>query len=296
MMTKKNTLWYLRQQKTVKGPFPSAIIINHIVLGRLSLQDEVSTDKVNWQRIIAIPELHPDSDSADKTQQLRRQLDERTGTDRRDSQQDSPHAATRGEERRAYESAEVIRRRQFHGLLMKKFKQDQPSLVWPLALIFSTLMLIALLAIFFPKLLPVPLPNCSNPPAQLVNWNNCLKPDIDLSNLDLTAAQFRNSQMKNAKMMNTTLMSADLAYADLAGSDMSYSDLRKATLIGANLEQADLAYANLRQADLAYTDLSQANLGGSALEGARLDHAIWIDGRQCAEGSIGRCIFVQTQQ
>lgn len=178
---------------------------------------------------------------------------------------------------------------------MQKFKHSQPSLVWPLTLIFSILMLIVLLAIFFPKLLPVPLPNCSSPPEQSVNWNNCLKPKVDLSHLDLTAAQLRNSQMKQAKMMNTTLISADIAYADLSGSNMSYSDLQKATLLGANLKQADLSYANLKSADLAYADLSQANLGHTVLEEARFDHAIWIDGRQCATGSIGHCIFIEPE-
>lgn len=293
-MKKKNALWYIKKQNTVKGPFPSAIIINHLTLGRLTLQDEVSKDKSQWQRIIALPELHPSSDETEKKQKQKRQLDERTGLDRRQNeQQPSAYAQQRGQDRRASESAEVIRRRQFHGLLMQKFKHTQPSLVWPLALIFSTLTLLALLAVFFPKLLPVPLPNCSSPPAQSVNWNNCLKPNIDLSNLDLTAAELRNSQMKNANMMNTTLASADIAYADLRNSNMSYSDLHNATLLGANLKQADLSYANLKSADLAYADLSKANLGSSVLDGARLDHAIWVDGRQCAENSIGRCIFTQ---
>jgi hypothetical protein len=35
--------------------------------------------------------------------------------------------------------------------------------------------------------------------------------------------------------------------------------------------------------------LSEAVLGGAELQDARLDQAIWIDGRTCANGSIGTC-------
>ncbi len=38
-----------------------------------------------------------------------------------------------------------------------------------------------------------------------------------------------------------------------------------------------------------YCNLTRANLGGADLSGADLAWAIWIDGRQCAEGSIGEC-------
>jgi uncharacterized membrane protein (DUF485 family) len=107
---------------------------------------------LHWQRIIALPELHPGTENEAEIQQLKRQLDERTGYDRRQQEPASTRQSEkRSTERRAFESPEVIRRRQFHALLMQKFKHSQPSLVWPLTLIFSILMLIVLLAIFFPN-------------------------------------------------------------------------------------------------------------------------------------------------
>ena len=59
--------------------------------------------------------------------------------------------------------------------------------------------------------------------------------------------------------------------------------------MGAGLRNADLSYANLRGADLGYADLRGANLGAADLSGAKLDNAIWIDGNECAAGSVGEC-------
>jgi len=58
---------------------------------------------------------------------------------------------------------------------------------------------------------------------------------------------------------------------------------------GTMLRNTDLSYADLSGADLRYANLTGANLGGTILIGARLDHAIWPDGRECAEGSVGNC-------
>ncbi len=292
-MKNKNTLWYIRERGHILGPFPKSVINNHIVIGRLSMQDEVSTDKSIWHRIIDIPELHPGPMSHEETEKRKRLLDERTGLERRQTTTASMEKGVdRSKERRAVESSEEIQRRKFHRVLMQKFRQRHPSLFGPLFVILSMLTLLALLAIFFPTILPVPLPNCSTPAGQGVNWDNCLKPNIILTNEDLSYSRLRNSQMKSANFMNATLNNVDLSYADLQLSNFSYADLQYALLIGVNLRQADLSYADLSHADLSYADLSGANLGGAVLNTTRFDHAIWYNGQRCAAPSVGHCVFV----
>jgi uncharacterized protein YjbI with pentapeptide repeats len=64
-------------------------------------------------------------------------------------------------------------------------------------------------------------------------------------------------------------------------------------LVGVGLRNADLSYANLSGADLSYADLRGANLGAADLTGVKLDNAIWIDGNECAAGSVGECKAAQ---
>jgi len=45
----------------------------------------------------------------------------------------------------------------------------------------------------------------------------------------------------------------------------------------------------LRESNLSNADLTGAKLKTAKLEGARLDHTIWLDGRVCAIGSVGKC-------
>ena len=292
MMKKKNTLWYLRDKGLVSGPFPNSIIINHLVLGRLCMQDEVSSDKHNWHRIIDFEELHPQLDNNKNKEKLKRRLDERTGFDRREIQAASAeNGQVRKQERRLAEPDNLIQSRQSRSLLMKKFRAKKPTFTGPLTLIFSILVVITILAVLFPTLLPVPLPNCSEPAAKGVNWSNCLKPNLDASHQDLSTSQMRNSQLTNSNFMNATLENVDFAYSDLSLSNFSYANLRSTVLIGTNFKGSDLSNSDLTDADLSYADLNNANLGGSILDNARFDHAIWVNGQKCAEGSIGQCIF-----
>jgi hypothetical protein len=107
----------------------------------------------------------------------------------------------------------------------------------------------------------------------LINWTGC----------DRSAAQLANSY----------LGSAQLSKADLSSADLSMSYLSAANLTGANLQGADLRGAVMQAVFLRDADLSQANLDGAVLSGtflgADFSGATWIDGRRCAEGSVGEC-------
>lgn len=288
-MTNKHGQWYIRKQGEIIGPFNGSVIINHLIIGRLDMQDEVSADKQHWLPLAKQPALHPETSEDDKA---KRYLDERTGLDRRKQQKSvSPEAKKRRKERRATEPEIEQERRALRRHLMQKYRQRREHMFWPLLATFAMLLGLTILAVLFPTTIPMPLPNCGAPAAPGVNWNNCLKSQADLSNLDMTAAEMRNSQLGSAKMMNTVLADADIAYANLRHANLSYSNLRGASLFGSNLSEADLSYADLTGADLAYADLSNAKLGDSKLSGVRLDHAIWVDGRLCAQGSVGECLL-----
>jgi hypothetical protein len=280
--------WYIRRQGEISGPFNASVISKHLQLGRLSMDDEVSADAQHWLPLAKQTALHPAREDVDK---VRRYLDERTGLDRRHQQKSPPREARkRRGDRRSPEPEETMSRRALRRYLMEQFRHRREKMFWPLLTTFVLLLALIILATLFPTTIPVPLPNCSAPPAPGVNWNNCLKPDLSLRGADLSGASFRNSQLSHADLMNAILTETDMAYANLYQANLSYSNLSHTSLFGSNLTEADLSYADLRNADLAYADLSNAKLGGAELEGARLDKAIWIDGRECAEGSVGECL------
>lgn len=281
--------WYLRRNGEISGPFNASVITKHLQIGRLSMEDEVSADSEHWLPLAKQPALHPSRDDTDKA---RRYLDERTGLDRRNKRKAPPREARkRRGDRRSPEAEETQSHRALRRYLMQQFRQRKEKMFWPLLMTFVLLLALTMMATLYPTKIPVPMPNCSAPAAPGVNWNNCLKPDLSLNGSDLSNASFRNSQMVRADLMNTLLSNADLAYVNLHQANLSYSNLSQASLFGSKLTEADLAYADLSGADLAYADLSNAKLGGAELRGARLDKAIWIDGRECAQGSVGECLL-----
>lgn len=288
-MTNMHRQWYIRSQEEISGPFNGSVITNHLIIGRLSLDDEVSVDKQNWLPLAQQTALHPDTNDTDKAKRF---LDERTGLDRRKMQKTvPPEAKKRRSERRAGEPEAEQERRALRRQLMQKYRQRRERMFWPLLATAVFLLVLTVMAVLYPTTIPTPLPNCGAPAAPGVNWNNCLKSQVNLSHIDMTGAEIRNSQLESAQMMNMLLIDTDIAYANLRHANLSYSNLRGASLFGSNLSEADLSYTDLTDADLAYADLSNAKMGGSELSGARLDHAIWIDGRLCAQGSTGECLF-----
>jgi len=71
-------------------------------------------------------------------------------------------------------------------------------------------------------------------------------------------------------------LKCDLYMAPLSGIDLSYVDFTGSNLIAASFQKATLYGAIL----------DDANISAANFEGA-----LWIDGRICQKGSIGRCIF-----
>jgi len=291
-MKKNPTLWYIRSDGIVSGPFTASVIRNNLLLGRLDPQkDKASTDQLDWHLIYTQAQLHSDY-NVEAAMKSKRNLDERNGFDRRhpmSTEQVTPQ--NRVTDRRNHEAEHDIQRRQFRTLLMQKFRQRKERILWPIIAVFLILSTLLILAIYYAKPFPSPHANCKLAPDTGVDWRNCLKPQMDLRNSKLNNAHLRNSQLVGSNLMNANLSGSDMAYIDLRFSNLSYSQLDNVLLLGANLKNADLSYADLSNSDLSYADLSNANLGGSKLDNVRFDHAIWIDGQICSPNSIGECLI-----
>jgi pentapeptide repeat protein len=286
-MNKFSTKWYTRQDKTISGPFTKALLKSNLQLGRINVQTEVSTDQKYWQPLGDIIALETD----DPVIPPPLPLDERDGFDRRNEQPlTEAEREMRRQQRRKQEPDFLIQQRQQRSELLERLKPERPARFWPIFIISVILTGVFIGAISFPTPSNISEADCEAAPAPLVNWENCLKPGMDIPSATLTGANLRNSGLAMSNMMNADLVEADLSYADLPLSNLSYTNFQGANLKGANLQQADLSYSNLSDSDLSFANLRDAKLGGSDLQNTKLDKAIWIDGRICAAGSIGNCL------
>ena len=292
----RRPFWYARHQGAVLGPYPSSGVRRFLLLGRLSLDDQVSVDGTRWVPLRNVPEVIPrevrdalEHGSLDGILPARLREDERTGRDRRDSQQGSGEERRQGNERRRAESALEQRHRASREALVQEMRKPRR---FPLSgsLVSGILVAAAIGSGLFLGTPERPVDaDCTLPAAPGVVWRNCILPGTTVDGGDLRGADLSNTVLREARFAGSELSGADLRYSDLGGADLSYATLAEAELKGASLFNADLSYADFSGADLSFVDLRGANLGGALLQGARLDRAIWIDGSACAPGSVGSC-------
>lgn len=286
--------WFTRHQGSVKGPFTVALLRSNLAQGRLAESAEVSQDLQLWQplkQVLAVAASGKHS-LDDASQPAEHQLvEEREGFDRRTGIQATTSAERlqRKKRRRAREKSQVIRARQLRTRRMQVMLLNKEDWFWPIFSVCATVAVLFMVALLYPTKLPMPDVNCDAAPKAAVNWENCIKLELDLTAAHLRNANLRNTQLSGSRLTYADLQATDLSYADLQRTDLSYADLRAANFKGSDLQQADLSNSVLTGANLSFADLRGANLAGSDLENALFDHAIWIDGRQCAADSRGEC-------
>jgi len=301
---KLQKLWYVRRDGQVTGPFPEKWVSRDLMLGRLSPQDQISLDKMNWLDLSACPDLiadasavttAPGEEAPDWNEERRRArfrwADERRLTDRRAAEEATVEDNKRQRsDRRHPESAEVLLMRQHHAQLEQELKTQRDRFF---GIGFVLVVLLGLAAWAVVRMTPVnpvtvtlshAAPECGAAAGPQVNWAGCDKGGAWLRGVDLGSAV-----MTAARLNTANLSLSRLAYANLVQADLSYANLQGAQLQAANLQQANLSYAELTNADLRLADLRGARLDATNLTGARLDQTIWVDGRECKAGSVGVC-------
>lgn len=294
-------LWYTRRGELVQGPFPVGQITRYVILGRVLLTDEVSTDGKIWVPLNQVSEMIPElvqSDTSDpalrqRLQAAKRWEDERS-RDRRGEHEDAAvEGDQRGEGDRRKSATPGARRPRSArpDPVSEHIEQRRRYRLVSGLIAVGVLAFLGLLVVLYrpaTKVAGIGL-ECAQPPAPEVEWDNCAFEGRGLARAELSGAHMANMRLSRADLSGARLERADLSYTELAVARLREARLGGAVLVGAGLRGADLAGADLGGANLSYADLTGADLTGANLRAAILDQAIWTDGTLCAPGSLGRC-------
>lgn len=294
---KNKSLWYLDRNGTVKGPFPSRVIGEYLLLGRIHDTDLVSRDKEDWQPLSEHADLYPpvmQDTPVDNARLLDEQLkvDERTGQRRSQGRPGMAEERRRARDRRMDENPEfpLYRRQRAHVLSSIYERESVPGKSRAMIYLVSLSILLIMGGLI---LNPGEKDNgaqCYQPPRPGIDWSYCKLQGIDLGNQDMTGAVLHDARLDQATLLGTNLKQAKLDYAVVFKANASFADFSDASLKGIDFREADLSYANFTNADLSYADLSGAVIGGANFTNTRLDNAIWFDGETCLRGSVGECL------
>lgn len=251
--------WYVRHNEQIRGPYLSGEIRHQLVIGSLTLEDLISQDKEQWQSLLSVPEVIPPEMRA----------------------VEGDRSAKRLLEAREKQGGGDFQRRSMKGL-------------WgPLSVLVGAAVAAVVIANWLWEPIVIGDPQCEAPPSPGVDWRYCRKNGANLANSDFTHANMSSVNLQGADLSEGTFESAILSYANLSDADLSYSEMNRANMKGADLQRAKLTYSNLESANLSFANLTGASLGGAKLENARLDNAIWLDGSECASGSVGKCLIIE---
>lgn len=291
--------WYVRKGGQTRGPLPAGQIEREILLGRIRANDDLSTDRERWRPLRVLPQLVPEvmrhADTEEGRQRLllaRLRLDERL-RDRRGPGQAPVGVNRRHGDRRNVESFDMAVPRARDIRLAAEAEAamatQERNLLSPAAMIMIALFILATIFLWYRPAAPQAERNCGAAPAPAVNWSGCEMPGHMLRRADLSRAKLSSVKLTGADMQAAQLRAADLSNANLEDVDLSGANLRAANLKGALLNGANLSLSDLRDADFGQANLQGANLTGAKLHGVKLGQAVWVDGRVCADGSVGEC-------
>lgn len=125
--------------------------------------------------------------------------------------------------------------------------------------------------------------DCTASPSPGINWQNCDKTrlmlsDSDLSGADLSGGDFTstdlgNSNLTDAKLEKATFVRASLVGSTAKGAQFSRIEAYRTNFSsmdapGANFQNAELQRSNFKKAKLAKADFTKADMGRSQFDGA----------------------------
>ncbi len=220
----KQKLWQVRRKGAVQGPFPSGTLRRFLLVGRISLDDEVSFRQDHWQPVRDVPEVIPPEvrkalagGDPDAILPSRMREDERNGRDRRRDQEGKDDWRRRREDRRRQEPHIMQRHRLSRTQLLEA--ASRTGIPLPGILVIG---LVVVLTIGFGVYLGappiIPDPDCSASPQARVNWRNCKLDNLWAESKDLDDAQLNNASLRGAHLSGSHLNRADLQYAGGAES------------------------------------------------------------------------------
>ncbi len=284
--------WYIRSKNKVTGPFPAGQVQQSILLGRVMLNDEASTDKEEWKSVRSCPQLIPDvlrMDPNDENTKERLAAAKRWADERRDERREEEDSDRTGAGRRDDESVAVLAYRQNRETLNRSLKNGNERSFIGLVVV---LLVMAVGGYAGFKFVPQETmgAQCDAAASPGVNWSHCNKAGLQNLNVNMSNAILNSTNFQDSNLFGSNLSAADLSYADLSRANLSFVDFQNAQLKGTNLRSADLSKANFTNVDLSYANIQDANLQGVVLTSAKLDHAIWINGKKCLAGSVGKCL------
>lgn len=286
----KSGRWYVKKDDKVQGPFPNQLIASYLILGRMTLETEVSQDQEHWVAVkeyrALVPEVVLNAHTKNGAKALKLA---RIREDERISLAANPDESAT--ERRIDEDQVIKLHRQLRDDILNRYKTQPELNTQKIAIGMVIIVVVVIAYVFIRPASELPGADCSALPAAGVNWSSCNKQGQNLAGQDLTGAIFKAAHLNGVDFTRSQLSGADFSYANLFQAELAQSKLTNALFTGANLRKANLQGADLRGADLSYSELEGARLDGALLAGARFDNAIWLNGEQCLPESIGACLL-----
>lgn len=292
------SLWYLRHDGQVFGPFPAPQVDEALKKGEVSPDWEISLNEVDWLSIAESGQFKAEKigwseGDAQQQQETASWRDQRQQARERWLQEgpvvtDVAHDPARDAAARNSIAKDHIRT---HALLeAEKTKRTSP---WVAFLGLGLLAGVGVTVWLGQRDKPIQagisqVANCAAALSDGVNWSGCDKRGYAQPGGEGRIAG-RNAHLDKSRIDDARLKGADLAYASFRNTSLRNAELANVNLTGADLTGADLTGADLSGADLRYAVLTAANLTGTRMNAAKLDKATWNDGRICAEGSTGEC-------
>ncbi len=286
------SLWYLRHNDRVLGPFPSPQLIELLNSGDVTPDWEISLNETDW---LTIAESGQFADARSSLQdrkdaefpgwrEERQKARQRWLGDSGGVENAPSHDPVRdGQTRRAITKDHIKTE-----ALLNAEQHKRTSYVSPLLAILL-LMVVGIAIWWGQREKPIQtgitrVANCALPASDGVNWSHC-----DKRRLNQAGLRARNARLEKVRLDDAQLGGADLSYAVLTGASLRNVQLSGSDLHGAEMTNVDLSGADLAGANMKYAILKDALLAGTRLDSANLDKATWVDGHVCAEGSLGQC-------
>lgn len=287
--------WYIRKKGRISGPFPAGQLSQLLIVGRLTVDDEVSHDKDDWLVISDVPELIPDvlndtneTGQSERLAAARRWADERR-EERRVENLKVPERQSSG--RRNRETGEEVEYRHRRESIYKSFR-EKPRRAFMALFVFVSVVTSLIVGSFnYSPLVLIDEPDCNALPGKGVNWRNCNKSQLLAIRADISEANLHSTILRGANMFASNFTQSRMDYSILGGGNFSYAVFKKANLKGASFKNADLRFADFSAANLTYVDFTNATIGNADFTNADLSHAIWVNGKTCLANSLGRCNF-----